>query len=153
MKWSIFCTLQGIRIVNSAFHQEVINFVLFPTVFLSFSSVIFESSLFLFTSHTANSVHRYLPVLLYPYLFMLCVCLSVGVMGRQDLPYTDPHPYPSLCWCLINNIYFSMQSLCSMLSIKAFNAKTNLALLVISWIFSESSNNAGIMPLCVLISH
>lgn len=40
-----------------------------------------------------------------------------------------------------------------MLSIKAFNAKTNLALLVISWIFSESSNNAGIMPLYVLISH
>lgn len=52
MKWSIFCTLQGIRIVNSAFHQEVINFVLFPTVFLSFSSVIFESSfVFVFLSH------------------------------------------------------------------------------------------------------
>lgn len=78
MKWSIFCTLQGIRIVNSAFHQEVISFVSFPTVFLSFSSVIFESSfVFVFLSHYEFSA-QVLPVPLYPYLFMLCVCLSVG---------------------------------------------------------------------------
>lgn len=62
MNWSIFCTLQGIRNVNSAFHKEVTSFVYY---------------LLLFFSHFHQSYLNHLFVLCFPFtLWFLCTGLT-----------------------------------------------------------------------------